>query len=210
MITYNIFPRYTIPKSCFRSQQDTIPNDGEIYADYILQVAKSGIGRWDGGGSQLGRMTPKKHHVGLGWPKHTAHIITGLSHPKIMYLEALRRGTTSKTMSNPRIIHSPRFRVGRITVQTPETKSTTVKSILTWATAEVGVMREKLEETAPEPADCKASWVSLRWSSQVVAALDSRSPECCLAVHVPEVWCTIKVKTAIAAACLVSAEGVKP
>lgn len=49
MITYNIFPRYTIPKSCFRSQQDTIPNDGEIYADYILQVANSRVGRWDGG-----------------------------------------------------------------------------------------------------------------------------------------------------------------
>jgi hypothetical protein len=72
----------------------------------------------------------------------------------------------------------------------------------TWATAEEGVIKEKEEETAPEPAEVRARLVSLRWSSQVDAELASRSasPPCCLAVHVPPECLTTKVKTAISAA----------
>jgi hypothetical protein len=60
-------------------------------------------------------------------------------------------------------------------------------------------MREKEDETAPEPADVKAKLVSLRWSSQVDAELasSSASPPCCLAVQVPPECLTTNVNTAI-------------
>lgn len=75
-----------------------------------------------------------------------------------------------------------------------------LSSEITWATAEVGVIKEKVEETAPEPAEVRAKLVSFLWSSQVDAELASRSasPPCCLAVHVPPDCLTMKVKTAMA------------
>lgn len=69
----------------------------------------------DWGGHNWGGWHRKNIRVGLRWPNHTAHIITELSHPMIMYLVALSRATTSKTMSSPWIIHSRRSRAETIT-----------------------------------------------------------------------------------------------
>ncbi len=70
----------------------------------------------------------------------------------------------------------------------------------TWATAELGVTKEKEEDTTPEPAAVNAKLVSLRCNSQVLLALSSRLdwPPVCLAVHVPDVHFTTNVNTAIA------------
>lgn len=68
------------------------------------------------------------------------------------------------------------------------------------------MIKEKEEETAPEPAEVRAKLVSFLWSSQVEAELASRSASApyCLAVHVPPDCLTMKVKTAMADAARLS------